>query len=51
MTSRCTKPYESISSDRRIHRVEHFDAGHAAFLEDTDRFAASFAKFAGALGI
>jgi pimeloyl-ACP methyl ester carboxylesterase len=27
------------------HGVELFDAGHAAFLEDPDAFAAAFAKF------
>jgi pimeloyl-ACP methyl ester carboxylesterase len=32
------------------HRVEMFEAGHAAFLEDPDPFAASFTRFAGALG-
>jgi pimeloyl-ACP methyl ester carboxylesterase len=32
------------------HRVELFEAGHAAFLEDPDRFAASFTQFAGGLG-
>jgi pimeloyl-ACP methyl ester carboxylesterase len=29
------------------HRVEFFDAGHAAFLEDPDRFAKAFREFAG----
>jgi pimeloyl-ACP methyl ester carboxylesterase len=31
------------------HRIEHFDAGHAAFLEDPERFAAVFRDFVRAL--
>ena len=32
------------------HRIEMFDGGHAAFLEDPDRFAESFRRFCDAPG-